>query len=156
MLLLGLKLRHLKVQYRILNRSVHHDLRYSISVLQRKVHVQFIHIPNPPKAKKTRKKYNLFFLIPSQFLAESNVFLIKVGCIFPEYLGIFLCVFYIEKFTCHSFIQSQSYYFGAEKNSFFIHSIDFSQKCVKNKLCRQKIRCAELPAWLQLTQADSR
>ena len=55
----------------------------------------------------------------------------------------FFLFFFQEKLTCHSFIRSQRFFFRRwKKNSFFIHSINFVQKCVCYELRRgnKKIR----------------
>ena len=104
-----------------------------------------------PRSGK-KKIQTCFFLFPrkSWSVIHSDFygvpfFLTVVGCIFffPQFCLFFVCFFLsTEKFTCHSFIRSQScFFFPASekiKNSIFIHSIDFSPKVHKNELFRGK------------------
>ena len=100
-----------------------------------------------------KKKYKLvFFFFPGkvhtpfiQYLVKPNVFFNKMGCIFffPHFRVFFSFFFFLEKFTCHSFIRLKKLFFffpvsEKKKNSFFIHSFGFAQKCVKNELFRGK------------------
>ena len=94
-----------------------------------------------------KKNTSLFFFFPGkvdrsfiQIFDEFLFFFIKVGYVFfsPNFCVFFCVFFFLEKFTCHSFIRSQKLFF-----SFFIYLFDFPQKCVKNELFRRnkKIRC---------------
>ena len=100
-----------------------------------------------------KKNTSLFFFSwKSSYAIHSkfhgfNVIFNKMGCFFfPEILAFFCFFFSWKSSHVHSFIRSQSCFFffpvSEKKNSFFIHSIGFAQKCVKNELFRgnKKIR----------------
>ena len=96
----------------------------------------------PEQARKTP------YAIHSKFVGVKRritYFLTKWVVFFHVYLDIFLCFFFLlEKFT----LFQMSFYSisnhgekkntSGKKNSFFIHSIDFTQKGVENDLFRGK------------------
>ena len=76
-------------------------------------------------------------------LAKPNVFFNKMGCIFFFRIFGYFCCFFFPGKVHMSFIHSSEkavFFFRSrkKKNSFFIHSIGFAQKCVKNELFREK------------------